>query len=96
MGFADKIENEIQRIVIYFVKIVLFCNNFPKLLLDFFFLAFVPGWFDPWALLTGLKMKCKDLGVHFVEGEVYNIAHEVNEQKIWEDTIEDEIEDETL
>jgi len=54
------------------------------------------GWFDPWALLTGLKMKCKDLGVHFVEGEVYNIAHEVNEQKIWEDTIEDEIEDETL
>ena len=41
-------------------------------------------------------MKCKDLGVHFVEGEVHNIAHAVNEHKIWEDTIEDEIEDETL
>jgi FAD-dependent oxidoreductase domain-containing protein 1 len=54
------------------------------------------GWFDPWALLTGLKMKAQELGVHFVEGEVHNIAHEINDHKIWEDTIEDEIEDENL
>ena len=54
------------------------------------------GWFDPWALLTGLKMKCQELGVHFVEGEVTNIAHQINMNKLWEDTIEDEIEDEQL
>ena len=54
------------------------------------------GWFDPWALLTGLKMKAQELGCHFVEGEVYNLAHEINKNKVWEDTIEDEIEDENL
>ena len=85
------------------MQIVLCCYNFLKLLYEKVlccekncFLLCFPGWFDPWALLTGLKMKCKELGVHFVEGEVHNIAHGVNEQKIWEDTIEDEIEDESL
>ncbi|OQS07668.1 FAD-dependent oxidoreductase domain-containing protein, partial [Thraustotheca clavata] len=28
------------------------------------------GWFDPWAYLTGLKRKCADLGVEFIEGEL--------------------------
>ena len=41
-------------------------------------------------------MKCQELGVHFVEGEVTNIAHQINMNKLWEDTIEDEIEDEQL
>ena len=52
------------------------------------------GWFDPWALLTALKLKAKDLGVHFIEGDVYNVAHKVNQHKIYEDTIDDELEDE--
>ena len=52
------------------------------------------GWFDPWALLTGLKMKAKDLGVHFIEGEVHNLAHYVNDYKLFEDTVDDEQEDE--
>lgn len=26
------------------------------------------GWFDPWALLRGLKMKCQSMGVKFVKG----------------------------
>ena len=53
------------------------------------------GWFDPWALLMGLKMKAQDLGVHFIEGEVHNLAHEINPEKIWGDSVEEEIEDET-
>ena len=36
------------------------------------------GHFDPWALLTMLKMKCQDLGVTFVHGDVYNFAHDIN------------------
>merc|ERR1719210_828111 len=44
------------------------------------------GWFDPWALLTGLKMKCQELGVHFIEGEVHNVAHLINKHKFYEDT----------
>ena len=36
------------------------------------------GHFDPWALLTMLKMKCRDLGVTFVHGDVYNFAHDIN------------------
>ncbi|KAG5674266.1 hypothetical protein PVAND_004246 [Polypedilum vanderplanki] len=27
------------------------------------------GWFDPWALLCGLKKKALDLGAHFIHGE---------------------------
>ena len=34
------------------------------------------GWFDPWALLVALRTKAKYLGVDFVHGEVYNVAHE--------------------
>lgn len=34
------------------------------------------GWFDPWALMTNFKFKAMDLGVHFINGDVYNIAHE--------------------
>ena len=40
------------------------------------------GWFDPWALMTSLKIKAMDLGVTFVHGEVYNIAHKVSILKI--------------
>merc|ERR1719479_542087 len=54
------------------------------------------GWFDPWALLTALKQKCHELGVHFLEGEVYNFSHLCNHHKIFEDTLEDEFEDETM
>ena len=52
------------------------------------------GWFDPWALLVGLKIKAQDFGVQFLEGEVHNIAHVINEDKVYENTIEEEIEDE--
>ena len=33
------------------------------------------GWFDPWALLSSLKLKAKEFGVHFIEGEVHNVVH---------------------
>ncbi len=52
------------------------------------------GWFDPWALLTGLRMKAQELGVHTIEGEVYNLAHAINRGKLYKDTIEEELEDE--
>ncbi len=35
------------------------------------------GWFDPWALMTALRLKAQQLGVTFIPGEVYNMAHEV-------------------
>jgi len=35
------------------------------------------GHFDPWALLSMLKVKCQDLGVTFVHGDVYNFAHNI-------------------
>ena len=35
------------------------------------------GWFDPWSLLSALKFKCIELGVDFVHGDVYNMAHEM-------------------
>ena len=37
------------------------------------------GSFDPWALLTMLKVKCQDLGVDFVHGDVYNFSHNINQ-----------------
>lgn len=43
-----------------------------------------------------MKMKCKELGVHFIEGEVHNMAHEINTYKHFENTFEDEIEDEFM
>ena len=35
------------------------------------------GSFDPWALLQMLKIKCQDLGVTFVHGDVYNFSHDI-------------------
>jgi FAD-dependent oxidoreductase domain-containing protein 1 len=40
-------------------------------------------------------MKAKELGVHFIEGEIHNVAHQINNDKIWEHTIDDEMEDES-
>ena len=34
------------------------------------------GFFDPWALMTMLKIKAQELGVTFVHGDVYNFAHQ--------------------
>lgn len=53
------------------------------------------GWFDPWSLLSALKIKCMELGVHFCHGEVYNFAHTITQEKIYQDTPEDEKEDES-
>ncbi|XP_059094658.1 FAD-dependent oxidoreductase domain-containing protein 1-like [Tigriopus californicus] len=40
------------------------------------------GRVDPFALLSNLKMKCEDLGVTFVHGDVHNFVHEMlNDQK---------------
>ncbi len=36
------------------------------------------GWFDPWALLSCLRLKAMHLGVHFVPGEVYNVVHQIS------------------
>ena len=36
------------------------------------------GWFDPWALILGLRRKCQSLGVKFVKG--YPISSERDEQ----------------
>ena len=33
------------------------------------------GWFDPWALLSSFKLKAKEHGVHFIEGELHNVVH---------------------
>lgn len=30
------------------------------------------GWFDPWALLMGLKNKAREYGAHFINGELVN------------------------
>ena len=49
------------------------------------------GWFDPWALMTALRIKASDLGVTFIQGEVYNIAHELN--KISDSDSSNEVED---
>ena len=54
------------------------------------------GWFDPWSLLTGLRLKCQELGVHFIEGEVHNMAHDFNTYKLFEDNPDDEREDEYM
>ena len=52
------------------------------------------GWFDPWSLLSALRLKAIDLGVHFIHGDVINIAHDINRDKIYQDNMEDELEDE--
>ena len=39
------------------------------------------GWFDPWALLSSLKLKAKEYGVHFIEGEVHNVVHNTQNEK---------------
>jgi len=52
------------------------------------------GWFDPWSLLSALRLKNIEMGVHYIHGDVMNIAHEVNRDKLYEDTPEDELEDE--
>ncbi len=39
------------------------------------------GWFDPWALLAAFRIKAMDLGVDFIPGEVYNMAHNINEDQ---------------
>jgi len=36
------------------------------------------GWFDPWSLLSALRLKNIELGVHYIHGDVINIAHEIN------------------
>ena len=38
------------------------------------------GWFDPWALLGALKLKCQELGVQTIEGEVHNCGHDTFRQ----------------
>ena len=43
------------------------------------------GWFDPWALLSALRLKAIELGVDFVHGDVINVAHEINEEKAWKE-----------
>ena len=43
-----------------------------------------------------MKMKCKELGVHFIEGEVHNMAQEINTYRHFENTFEDELEDDSL
>jgi len=40
------------------------------------------GWFDPWALMTCFKMKAISLGVDFIPGEVHNLAHRTNDEKV--------------
>ncbi len=51
------------------------------------------GWFDPWALLSALRIKAESLGVHFIQGEVHNVAHEVEGEidRYYTDSSEDEI-----
>ena len=41
------------------------------------------GWFDPWALMSALRLKAIQLGVDFVHGDVYNVAHVTNDDKAW-------------
>lgn len=43
------------------------------------------GWFDPWSLLSALKIKNMDLGVTFIHGEVYNMAHKTITDRIFRD-----------
>lgn len=50
------------------------------------------GWFDPWALMSSFRMKAMSMGVTFIKGEVYNMAHKINEDKYYTDA--DEMEDE--
>uniref|UniRef100_A0A1B0A538 FAD dependent oxidoreductase domain-containing protein n=1 Tax=Glossina pallidipes TaxID=7398 RepID=A0A1B0A538_GLOPL len=40
------------------------------------------GWFDPWALLMGYRRKAKELGAHFVHGEVVNFEFEEHSEVI--------------
>jgi len=51
------------------------------------------GWFDPWSFLFALRSKNIDLGVHYIHGDVINIAHGINRDKEY-NTPELEIEDE--
>ena len=41
------------------------------------------GWFDPWALMSALRLKAMQLGVHFIHGDVYNVAHETIDETEW-------------
>ena len=41
------------------------------------------GWFDPWALMSALRLKATQLGVDFIHGDVYNVAHVINNDKAW-------------
>ena len=41
------------------------------------------GWFDPWALMSALRLKATELGVDFIHGDVYNVAHETNDDTLW-------------
>ena len=41
------------------------------------------GWFDPWALMSALRLKATELGVDFIHGDVYNVAHETNDDTMW-------------
>ena len=55
------------------------------------------GWFDPWALMSALRLKSIQLGVDFIHGDVYNVAHVINNDKAWtqeEWTKEAELKDE--
>jgi FAD-dependent oxidoreductase domain-containing protein 1 len=42
------------------------------------------GWFDPWSLLSAFKLKGMELGVDYIQGEVYNIAHEQITDRVFE------------
>lgn len=55
---------------------------------------FLSGWFDPWAFLFALRAKNIDLGVHYIHGDVVNMAHDVNKDRNYEDNPEDEAADE--
>ena len=41
------------------------------------------GWFDPWALMSALRLKTTELGVDFIHGDVYNVAHMTNDDTMW-------------
>lgn len=43
------------------------------------------GWINPFALLANLKIKCEELGVTFIHGDVHNFAHELTKKSKYVD-----------
>jgi len=49
------------------------------------------GWFDPWALIRGLKRKCQSMGVRFVKGSPVGALREESSGRVLSvDVMEDE------